>query len=230
MRGAISLRCSLVRGSNWSAHGRRHQEVGGSAIPPASASVPPGVEEPSDDSLLAGLSAGDGDAMTVFVRRFQRRVFGLAWSVVGDRVLAEDVAQEAFLRVWRSAGAYDVRRGSVAAWVLTITRNLSIDAVRARGSRPAPALERFVVELESDLLTPEGAAVQGDDMARVRAALATLTVGQRRAVLLASFGGRTAREVAEIDRIPVGTAKTRIRDGLRRLREALSSNDEDQRR
>ncbi len=181
--------------------------------------------KPSDDSLLAGVSAGDADATAAFVRRYQRRVFGLARSVVGDGALAEDVAQEAFVRVWRSAGTYDARRGSVAAWVLTITRNLAIDAVRARGSRPTAALERAVVELESDLGSPEVAAVVDDDMARVTAALASLPLVQRRAVLLAAFGGRTAREVADLDDIPIGTAKTRIRDGLRRVREALAGAD-----
>ena len=86
----------------------------------------------SDDALVAGLAAGDSDAASAFVRRFQRRVFGLARTIVPDNRAAEDVAQEAFLRAWRHAAAYDPDAGSVVGWLLTITRNLAIDAVRVR--------------------------------------------------------------------------------------------------
>src|SRR3954463_11423637 len=98
------------------------------------------TDELSDESLLAGLGAGDRRAAAAFVRRFERRVYGLALTVVGDRVLAEDVAQGALTRAWRHAQAYDPRRGSVATWLLTITRNLAVDAVRLRRADPrAPA-------------------------------------------------------------------------------------------
>ena len=86
----------------------------------------------SDDALIAGLAVGDEDAASAFVRRFQRRVFGLARTIVGDDRAAEDVAQEAFVRAWRHAGSFDPRRGTVVGWLLTITRNLAIDAVRVR--------------------------------------------------------------------------------------------------
>jgi RNA polymerase sigma-70 factor (ECF subfamily) len=90
----------------------------------------------SDESLLAGLGSNDPQAAAAFVRRFQGRVFGLAYTVLGDRDAARDVAQEAFLRAWRHAGVFDPRRGSVAAWLLTITRNLALDAVRMRRTIP----------------------------------------------------------------------------------------------
>src|SRR5258708_6184220 len=93
----------------------------------------------ADEALVAGLAAGDASAATALVRRFQRRVFGLAMAVLGDRGLAEDVAQEAFVRAWRHAAAYDPRRGSVATWLLTITRNLAIDTLRMRRSDPIDA-------------------------------------------------------------------------------------------
>jgi RNA polymerase sigma-70 factor (ECF subfamily) len=86
----------------------------------------------SDDALVAGLATGDQEAATAFVRRFQRRVFGLARTIVPDDRAAEDIAQEAFVRAWKHASAYDPRRGSVVGWLLTITRNLAIDAVRVR--------------------------------------------------------------------------------------------------
>ena len=86
-------------------------------------------KDPSSAASAVGLAAG-----ATFVHRFERRVFGLAVSITRDRGLAEEVAQEAFLRAWRAAGSYDPARGSVVTWLLTITRNLAIDAVRARRS------------------------------------------------------------------------------------------------
>src|ERR687883_810486 len=91
----------------------------------------------SDEALLAGLAAGDPDDAAAFVRRFQRRVYGLAWTILRDADLADDAAQETFVRAWRHAAGYDPRRGRVAAWVLTIARNVAID--RSRTRRPAPA-------------------------------------------------------------------------------------------
>ena len=100
--------------------------------------MPAGMDTVSDEALLAGLAAGDHDAASAFVDRFQRRVFGLASTIVRDRGLAEDVAQEALLRAWRHAASFDPRRGTVATWLLAITRNLAIDTIRVR--RP-PAVD-----------------------------------------------------------------------------------------
>jgi len=175
----------------------------------------------SDEALLAGMAAGDPDAATAFVERFQRRVYGLALTIVGEARGAEDAAQEAFLRAWRHAAAYDARRGSVATWLLTITRNASIDLVRVR--RPvATAPETLVALDERDWSAdPAERGVVADDARRLHAALLRLSEEQRRAVMLAGLYGYTAREVAEIDGIPLGTAKTRIRTALIRLREML---------
>ena len=94
-------------------------------------------DSPSDEALLFGLGQGDPVAGTTFVRRYQGRVYGLARSIVGDSTQAEEVAQEALIRAWRRASSYDARRGSVSTWVLTITRNLAVDALRRKGARPA---------------------------------------------------------------------------------------------
>src|SRR5437763_13567965 len=97
---------------------------------------PPDPDALSDEALLAGLCMGEADTGAAFVRRVQRRVCGLALSIVSDPGLAEDIAQEALAKAWRHAQAYDPRRGSVATWLLTITRNLSIDALRLRRAQP----------------------------------------------------------------------------------------------
>src|SRR5436189_654620 len=92
----------------------------------------PAPRELSDEELLARLAVSEPAAASAFVERFQRRVFGLAFTILGDSRAAEDVAQEALLRAWRHAAVFDARRGSVATWLLTITRNLAIDATRVR--------------------------------------------------------------------------------------------------
>src|SRR4051794_18712109 len=91
----------------------------------------------SDETLLAGLGSGDPDHAAAFVRRFQSRVFGLALTMLRDPELADEVAQETFVRAWRHASSYDPRRGRVPAWLLTIARNLAIDRVRMRSVTPA---------------------------------------------------------------------------------------------
>ena len=157
-----------------------------------------------------------------FVRRFQRRVFGLALTILGDTGAAEDVAQEVFIRAWRHAQAYDPRRGAVATWLLTITRNLAIDALRLH--RPTPTEPDSLAGFADASLErgPAESALSAEEGRGVRAALGLLPVDQRRALVLSAFHGRTAREVGEIEGIPLGTAKTRIRAGMGKLRTSLA--------
>jgi RNA polymerase sigma factor (sigma-70 family) len=172
-----------------------------------------------DEALLAGLAAGEPDAAAAFVRRFQARVYGLVITIVRDPGTAEDVAQETFVRAWRHAGTYDPRRGRVATWLLTIARNAAIDAIRVRRVEP---LDPEVVAAR--LQRAEGAVDEGaapDERERVRSAIAALPVGQRRALFLAAYGGRSAREIGELEGAPVGTIKTRIRAAMLKLSEAL---------
>jgi RNA polymerase sigma factor (sigma-70 family) len=169
----------------------------------------------SDESLIAGIASGDTYAMTAFVRRYQARVYGLALRVTEDSGLAEEVAQDAFVRAWRYATTYDARRGRVGTWLLTIARNASVDAARIRRDCPIDP-ERLMGALasasdEHDHDWPE----------YLREGLRALPAEQARAIVLASVYGLTAREIAEQEGIPLGTAKTRIRRGLARLRHAL---------
>ena len=172
-----------------------------------------------DEALLAGLGAGDAELALAFVRRFQRIVFGVALAVVGDAGTAEDVAQQAFERAWRHASVHDSRRGAVRAWLTRITHNLAVDVVRARSALPMSP-EDLPAVLSAMTDSPESVAVARDNAQGLRQALAALPPPQARAVAMSGIYGMTARQVADAEGIPVGTAKTRIRDGMRRLRGA----------
>jgi RNA polymerase sigma-70 factor (ECF subfamily) len=189
----------------------------------ASAPPPDGL---SDDALLAGLTFGDPEAGRVFVGRFQSRVYGLALTVLRDPVLAEDVAQEAFLRAWKHGQSYDPRRGTVAAWLLRITRNLAIDALRLRRAEVMDP-DVLAAVAPPSTVSVEDAAVTSEAVEGVRRALRQLPEEQARALLLAAFYGRTAEEISRSEAIPLGTAKTRIRLGLRRIRAQLTTPAEE---
>jgi RNA polymerase sigma factor (sigma-70 family) len=176
-----------------------------------------------DGELLAGLAAGEAGAAEAFVARFERRVFGLALSVLGNPSSADEVAQQAFERAWRRASTFDPARGSVAGWLLAITRNLAIDELRRQRPRATDLGDLSSLHALASADVPEETVVIGTEVDAVRAALDLLPLEQRRAVLLAAWHGRTAAEIAQIEGIPLGTAKTRIRSGLRRLRALLGA-------
>jgi RNA polymerase sigma-70 factor (ECF subfamily) len=177
-------------------------------------------DDASDEALLSGMALGDERAGLVFVRRYQHRLFGLAIGIVGESRLAEEVTQEAFIRIYRHAEVFDARRASVATWAFTITRNLAIDVLRVRRDVPTDPEDRVFAALMSNERVAE-AAENTDALGRVRAALADLPIDQRRAVLLAAMYGWSAPEIAHAESIPIGTAKGRIRLGMAKLRGAL---------
>ena len=176
----------------------------------------------SDETLLAGMADGDQTAAAAFVRRHQARVIGLARTVVGSHALAEEVAQEAFLKAWRHAGSYDARRGRVSTWLMTITRNAAVDAVRYRHESPMdPDVLLAVLSRRDDVLPGQDV----ESLLMLRAALAELPPEQSRPIVQMAFQGLTAKEIAERHDIPVGTVKTRVRRGLRRLGDRLGVRD-----
>jgi RNA polymerase sigma-70 factor (ECF subfamily) len=124
------------------------------------------------------------------------------------------------VRAWRHAANFDPRKGTVEAWVLTITRNASVDALRRRRSIPTDP-EVLVAMCRLDVEGPDHRVTQSDEARRVAAMVQGLPEEQRRAVLLAALQGRTAQDISEIEGIPLGTAKTRIRTGLIRVRQMM---------
>jgi RNA polymerase sigma factor (sigma-70 family) len=178
-------------------------------------------EDISDEALLAGIALADDRAGLVFVRRYQHRLFGVAIRILGDPKLAEEVAQEAFIRIFRHAEMFDPRRASVAAWTSTIARNLAIDALRVRRDLPTDPYDQTFLNLLSSERALDEVVAGNDSLVRVRTALMALPIEQRRAVVLAAMYGRSAMEIARIEEIRLGTAKGRIRLGMAKLRDVL---------
>ncbi len=174
---------------------------------------------------LRRCAAGDQQAFAEVYDATSARAFGLAVRVLRDHAQAEEAVQEAYLQVWRQSARFDSQRGSAISWVLMIVHGTAVSQVRSSQSR---STREEVYERQNDPLRvgredPTGDAVDASlDARRVREALSQLTELQRSAIELAYFEGRTHTEVAGIIGIPLGTAKTRIRDGLLRLRDVMA--------
>ncbi len=198
-------------------------------IRPAGTGASPSGEEPvpatDQANVLAGLlkraGRGDKDAFAALYDATSARVYGLAVRVVRDPAQAEEVAQEAYLELWRGSARFDPDRGSAIAWILTIVHRKAVDRVRSAeaASRRDTRYHQHNRGVEHD--TTAEAAHASMEAHRVRGALTSLTDVQREALELAYFGGYTHTEVATMLDLPLGTAKTRIRDGLIRLRDTM---------
>lgn len=175
------------------------------------------------EALLERIGQGDRAAVLALYDRFAAAVLAVATRITGNRTEAEDVVQEVFARVWREAATFDRSRGSAAAWIVTFTRNRSIDIVRSRGRRvrheDAQSAEEPVVTEVPD--TPEAEVGDAQRASAVRRALDLLRPEQREVVELAYFGGLSHSEIAERLRQPLGTVKTRIAQSVKRLRDEL---------
>ncbi|MEM7092266.1 MAG: sigma-70 family RNA polymerase sigma factor [Actinomycetota bacterium] len=172
------------------------------------------------DDALRRAGRGDEDAFAEVYDACASMVYGIALRVVRDPQMAEDIAQETFVEAWRVAARFDPEVASATTWLATIAHRKAVDRVRSEESHRAREQneQRRVAADEPDTAERVEEAL---DRVRVREALAALTDSQREAVTLAYYGGRTYREVAHLLDLPEGTAKTRIRDGLIRLRDIM---------
>jgi RNA polymerase sigma factor (sigma-70 family) len=194
---------------------------GDCAIPLGAPNVGMDVD-PSDEALLAGFATGDPRTAAAFVRRFQGRVYGLAMTIVRQPAIAEEVSQETFTRVFRHAGNYDARKGRVSTWLLSIARNLAIDVTRMKRLDPVdPEIIAAELSIESQVPGADEMGLQPDERDQLRSAIGDLPDDQRRALVLAAYMGRTAREISDLDDVPLGTVKTRIRTAMLKLRTEL---------
>ncbi|MFE9459934.1 sigma-70 family RNA polymerase sigma factor [Streptomyces californicus] len=182
-----------------------------------------GVPLPGPDlqELLVRVARGDQDAFAAVYDAVSRPVLGLVRSVLRDPAQSEEVAQEVLVEVWRTAPRYQPSRGSAMNWVLTLAHHRAVDRVRSAEASAArehkaallertPAFDEVTEQVESRL-----------EREQVRRCLRTLSELQRESVTLAYYRGLTYREVSELLSVPLGTIKTRLRDGLIRLRDCL---------
>lgn len=175
----------------------------------------------SNEELLQLVATGDRDAFAELYDRTAPRIFGLVKRLLRDHAQSEEVTQEIFLEIWQTAARYDPTKGGSMAWMLTMTHRRAVDRVRAsQASRDrdvrigirdhGPAFDSVVEDVEVRI-----------ESERVKEAMMRLTELQRQAVQLAYFGGYSHREVSAMLSVPIGTVKTRLRDGMIRLRDEL---------
>ncbi len=172
--------------------------------------------------LLLASGRGDQDSFATLYDELAPRVHGVTLRILRDAHQAEEVTQEAFLQVWQTAAQFDPSRGSAMTWVMTLAHRRAVDRVRSSESvrrRDTEHVELDVRAPYDETATAVHATLEGE---RVHAALATLSGAQRQAIELAYFGGHTHVEVSRLLQIPLGTAKTRIRDGMLQLRDLLA--------
>ena len=190
-------------------------------------SPPPRPEaDDSDGMLVRRVVDGDDRALEALYDRYGRPAFALARRITGETVFAEEVVQEVFLALWRDPEKYDPARGGFPSWLLATTHHKAVDAVRreetVRRRRITLAEEAAAyTSAASDLPPVEDAAWSGLRGERVRQALSSLPAPQREALVLAYYAGYTQREIADRTNTPLGTVKTRMLAGMRRLRDLL---------
>lgn len=185
------------------------------------------LAELDDATLATQVAGGSAAALEVLYERYSRIVLSFATRMLGDRQSAEELLQEVFLRAWQQAHNYSAGRGSFATWLLSITHNMSIDEIRKRRRRPQRAESADPVLLLTNVKdrspSVEDSAELGDLRETMARAIGTLPAPQRRAIELAYFRGLTQREIAEELDEPLGTIKTRMRLGMRKLRDYLET-------
>jgi RNA polymerase sigma-70 factor, ECF subfamily len=177
-------------------------------------------DQPDDSVLLQRAAAGDSDALVALHKRYANLVYSMAWRVLQDVGLAEEVTQDIFMKLWQHGQRYDPGRGRFSAWLLSVTRFAAIDRLRQEGRRPLAAelpdgSSDEQTSLERLLTTDHASWERGQHL---RLLLGQLPAEQRQVVELAYFGGLTHSELAEQLGLPLGTVKGRLRLGLERLR------------
>jgi RNA polymerase sigma-70 factor, ECF subfamily len=179
----------------------------------------------ADEDLISMVEAADADAFATLYDRHSHAAFSLTYRMMGERQAAEDLAQDAFLKVWRSASSYRAERGSVRTWILSIVHNRGIDQIRSHASRRRT---QDKIEASTPRSQPSEAFAQtwrNSQRDQIREALDTLPPEQLKILELAYFSGYTHVEISELLRLPLGTVKGRMRLGLKKIRDYFESRD-----
>jgi RNA polymerase sigma-70 factor, ECF subfamily len=190
----------------------------------------PALEELSDELLATRIAKGDSSALELLYDRYASIVLGIAFKVIGDQVLAEDVLQETFWRIWQSAATYQSERGTFSGWLFRIARNLAIDMYRRRNVRPQAMMAAEDVKAVMEQIPDPNTDVAEQTQAllshrQVHKAMKVLPQVQRQVIEMAYFYGMTRQEIAEVTGEALGTIHTRARLGLQKLREELENEE-----
>jgi RNA polymerase sigma-70 factor (ECF subfamily) len=181
-------------------------------------------ELPSDEAIVARVRARDPGALDEVYQRYSRAVHSLAFRVLRDSAVAEDVTQEVFLKLWRQPESYNPERGALGSWLLSVAHNRAIDVLRRRKVReehPLPESHETADIIADGAIDPSELASLQESADAVRRALTKIPANQREAIEMAFFQGKTHAEISAELGEPLGTAKTRIRLGMRKLRSLL---------
>jgi RNA polymerase sigma-70 factor (ECF subfamily) len=179
----------------------------------------------ADEDLISLVEAADAEAFATLYDRHSRAAFSLAYRMMGERQASEDLAQDAFLKVWRGASGYRAERGSVRTWILSIVHNRGIDQIRSQASRRRTQEK---IEASTPRSQPSEAFAEtwrNTQRDQVREALNTLPPEQLKILELAYFSGYTHVEISDLLRLPLGTVKGRMRLGLKKIRDYFESRD-----
>lgn len=178
-----------------------------------------------DEELMAVVDRKDPEGFKALYERHGGAAYSLAYRIVGDRAIAEDTTQEAFLSIWRSGSRYDRSRGSVRSWVLSIVRNRSIDALR-RGGAGAPKLDHddeAALDGQPASERTDATVIRNETARELRGAMRALPEEQSKVIELAYFGGFSHSEIADMVGLPLGTVKGRMRLGLEKIRTEIAT-------
>ena len=183
------------------------------------------IEVAADQALIARIATGDQDAFAALYDRLATQAYSLALYVVKDGRAAEDVVQEAFVNIWRMAGSYTTARGTVSAWAMTVVRNRAVDHLRRLNARPqiASDLENVVVATAHDEVWT--LVTQSLDAETIRKAMRSLPPEQRETIEMGFFQGLSHQEIADRKGLPLGTVKSRMRNGLKKMRANLAGEE-----
>ena len=187
------------------------------------------AELQDDASLVHMLALNQMDALSALYNRYGRLVYSVAFNTIGDQAIAEEIVQDVFTRVWEKANTYDSGKAKVSTWLISITRNRTIDEIRRGKTRPEKTSVSWADLSQRDnpqIPGPEEKMEHSWQQSFLREAFETISPDQREALALAYFNGYSQSEIAELLGVPLGTIKTRIRLAMQKLRLVLSQTKE----